>query len=138
MSLRRERYYMDKKSELIRGWIHKAEHDLAMAELALKYKPELRAPICFHCQQAVEKTLKAYLVYLDIPFKKTHSLTYLLDLISDNEDIGDKLYSYAEILEGYAVEIRYPDGSCEPTEGEAREAYKIAEEIKQIFIEKLG
>ncbi len=61
---------MDRRNELIKEWIHKAEHDLGMAELALENKPEYTDSICFHCQQAVEKYLKAYLVFLDVRFEK--------------------------------------------------------------------
>ena len=31
---------MDNKNGLIKEWVHKAEHDLGMAELALENKPE--------------------------------------------------------------------------------------------------
>jgi HEPN domain-containing protein len=80
---------MDKKELIIAVWIKKAEHDLGMAKLAIEYQPDFRDFICFHCQQAAKKYLKAYLVYLDIIFKKTHSLDYLLDLISERETVSD-------------------------------------------------
>ena len=41
---------MDNRDELIKEWIHKAEHDLGMAELALENKPEYTDSICFYCQ----------------------------------------------------------------------------------------
>ncbi len=71
---------MDNRNELIKEWINKAEHDLGMAELAMNNKPEYTDSICFHCQQAAEKYLKAYLVFLNIRFEKKHNLGYLLDL----------------------------------------------------------
>lgn len=33
--------------------------------------------VLFHCQQAVEKTLKGFLAWHDVPFRKTHSLEEL-------------------------------------------------------------
>ncbi|MCG2760389.1 MAG: HEPN domain-containing protein [Candidatus Delongbacteria bacterium] len=42
--------------------------------------PEYLDTVTFHCQQAVEKYLKAYLIYLVIDFKFTHDSVYLLDL----------------------------------------------------------
>jgi len=128
---------MDKKLELVKEWLNKASHDLQMAELALKYKPELRDSICFHCQQAVEKSLKAHLVFLDIPFKKTHSLTYLLDLINEKDSISEEVYSQIELLESYAVEIRYPEGGYEPTESETQKVYNIAVEIMALISKKI-
>jgi len=44
--------------------------------------PEYRDTIAFHCQQAAEKYLKGFLLFLDIPFKRQHSLNYLLGLLS--------------------------------------------------------
>ena len=109
-----------------------------MAKLALEHKIEYADSICFHCQQAVEKYLKAYLVYLNIVFKKTHSLSYLLDLINEADKVSDKMYSRAEILEGYAVEMRYPDDWYEPTEKEAREAHSIALKIREYILKRTG
>jgi len=128
---------MDKKNQIVGNWIKKAEHDLGMAKLAIEHKPDFRDSICFHCQQAAEKYLKAYLIYLDIVFKKTHSLDYLLDLISEQDLVSDGLYSTAEILEDYGVEVRYP-GYSEPTEKDVEEAYQAAINIKKAIIEKMN
>lgn len=125
---------MDKRNELVKEWIHKADHDIRMAKLALEHKIEYADSICFHCQQTVEKYLKAYLIV----FKKTHSLSYLLDLINEVDKVSDKMYSSAEILEGYAVEMRYPDDWYEPTEKEAREAYSIALKIREYILKRTG
>lgn len=93
--------------ELAREWIHKAEHDMGMAELALVNRPEYTDAICFHCQQAAEKYLKAYLVFLNIRFERKHNLGYLLDLISEQQPAPETIYDLAEKLEDYAVETRY-------------------------------
>ena len=37
-------------------------------------QPPLTADALFHCQQAVEKALKALLTWHDRPFRKTHDL----------------------------------------------------------------
>ena len=129
---------MDKRNELIEEWIHKADHDIGMAKLALEHKIEYADSICFHSQQAVEKYLKAYLVHLNIVFKKTHSLSYLLDLINEMDKVSDKMYLRAEILESYAVEMRYPDDWYEPTGKEAREAYSMAMKIKEYILKKIN
>lgn len=42
-------------------WITKAEEDLAAARRLLQDDP-LPTPAAFHCQQAAEKALKAFLV----------------------------------------------------------------------------
>lgn len=66
---------MERTVDLITEWTRKAEHDLGMANLALTHQQEFTDAICFHCQQAAEKYLKAVLVQSQIIFKKTHSLT---------------------------------------------------------------
>jgi HEPN domain-containing protein len=128
---------MNTRDDLIKEWIHKAEHDLGMAELALENKPEYTDSICFHCQQAVEKYLKAFLVFLDIRFEKKHNLGYLLDLIKEKEEVLDEYYEMIEKLEDYAVEIRYPDDWIEPTLEEATESHEIANHIKEFVLNKI-
>ncbi|MBU4486383.1 MAG: HEPN domain-containing protein, partial [Candidatus Delongbacteria bacterium] len=50
------------------------------AKITYLHIPEYLDTVTFHCQQAVEKYLKAYLIYLVIDFKFTHDSVYLLDL----------------------------------------------------------
>ncbi len=124
-------------NELIKEWIKKAEHDLGMAELALKNKPEYTDSICFHCQQAAEKYLKAYLVFLNIRFEKKHNLSYLLDLINEKEKVSSEFYDMLENLEDYAVEVRYPDDWIEITLEDAGEAYKTAKKVREFVLSKI-
>lgn len=128
---------MSKKILIIADWIRKAEQDLGMAELAIKHEPSFRDSICFHCQQSAEKYLKAYLIQLDTSFRKTHSLSYLLDLVSEQEFISEDLYLSAEILEDYGVEVRYP-GYSELTEKDIEEAYQAAVKIKEEITKKMS
>jgi len=128
---------MDKKKLLVQEWLKKAGHDLGMAKLALEHKEEYTDSICFHCQQYVEKTLKAYLVHQDIEFAKTHSLAYLVDLMGQKEKVSEELYSLVETLESYAVGIKYPGDGFEPTKADAQEAYENALKIQQIMYTKL-
>jgi HEPN domain-containing protein len=129
---------MGNKTELIREWMHKAEHDLGMAELALGNRPEYTDSICFHCQQAVEKYLKAYLVFLDIRFERKHNLGYLLDLINEKEQVPEENYDLVENLEDYAVEVRYPDDWTEIPLEEAQDAFAMAKQIKKFVLERIN
>lgn len=84
------------------------------AFLVLKDAPSIRLPIaCFHAQQAVEKTLKAVLTVQGIAFRRTHELSELALLLSDQ---GISLPVSAEQLEAlnpYAVVFRYDDTEIE-------------------------
>lgn len=74
---------MNGRIELVKEWIEYADHDLATAKLVIDQLPEFREIVGFHSQQATEKYVKAYLIYLDIPFKKSHSILYLIDILGD-------------------------------------------------------
>ena len=60
-----------------RGWLVKASLDLRAAQHDLEASPPLLADAVFHCQQAAEKALKAFLAWHDEPFRKTHNLEEL-------------------------------------------------------------
>lgn len=67
---------------LVRQWIGKGDIDYRTAERLLRDDDPIREAVAFHCQQAVEKYLKAVLVSRQVEFPKTHSIAQLLDLIS--------------------------------------------------------
>src|ERR1035441_1759971 len=58
-----------------RAWLLRAAEDLAAAA-ALTAPATLRSAL-FHCQQAAEKSLKAFLTWHQRPFPRTHNLTVL-------------------------------------------------------------
>ncbi len=103
--------------------------------MAVNKDERVTEAICFHCQQTVEKYLKAYLISNNFDFGKTHNLEYLIELCSKHDkgfrriDVGN--------LSFYAVEIRYPDDSYVPTVKEARESIRIAKRIKKFVLDKV-
>lgn len=61
--------------------------------------------ICFHCQQAVEKFLKAWLAHNGINIPRTHNLSELLKIAGRvSPNIG--AIEHVDVLTPYAVEIR--------------------------------
>jgi hypothetical protein len=56
------------------SWLRKSANDLRYARIDLVAEPSATEDAVFHCQQAVEKALKAFLVWQDAPFVKTHDL----------------------------------------------------------------
>jgi HEPN domain-containing protein len=113
----------------VRGWLQKASHDLLSAEALLEHDPPIPETAAFHCQQAVEKVLKAFLVWKGIPFERVHSLTYLLDLCEAEEAGFAPTREGAEGLMPFAVEIRYPDEALEVSREEAKEALHTAKTV---------
>ncbi len=123
--------------DLVLQWLMIADRDLMVAEQGLKAQIIITESICFHCQQAVEKYLKAFLVRYQIEFPKTHSIMNLINLCSKVDSSFKEKLSHYDILTDYAVEIRYPGEWFEPTIEEAKEAYELALEVKKFVQNKL-
>jgi len=115
------------KADLVRAWLIKAQKDLLFAQEAFEWGEEYTDVACFHAQQAVEKALKAYLVWLEIEFPKTHVLEDLLDLIAQKSLSFEGWRESLQRLTPFAVEARYPEFSL-PSLGEARQAVETAHE----------
>ena len=91
-------------------WINR---DFGDYRIAQRYEPRYYyEDLRFHCQQAVEKAIKAILVHYNIPFIKTHEIRLLLSLLPDKLAIPISDREAAFISE-YAVSTRYP-GNFEP------------------------
>jgi HEPN domain-containing protein len=103
----------------------------------LDHNPPVPETAAFHCQQAVEKTLKALLVWLKTPFEKVHSLTYLLDLGEVKCPGLTSLREGVEELAPYAVEIRYPGEIPEISPLEAGQALDTAKKVWRFVLELL-
>jgi HEPN domain-containing protein len=89
-------------------WVRKAEEDWETAKtLAAKRKPH-RDAVCFHCQQAAEKYLKAQLQEVGAAIPKTHELEDLLDLLIPHDATLKPLRRSAHSLTRFAVDYRYP------------------------------
>lgn len=68
----------DEKLRQIRNWLHKSNSDLGSAQRLLEAPHPYLDTAVYHCQQAVEKALKAFLTDRDTPFARTHDLTELV------------------------------------------------------------
>jgi HEPN domain-containing protein len=121
----------------VEDWILLADKDLCAAEIIIKDEYPLTNIVAFHCQQAIEKYLKAYLIEKNIPLIKTHDLIKLNGMINEIENLYIDENKLLIINEVY-TESRYPgelgllpDGI--PTNEEAKEFIEYAKEIKTII-----
>ncbi|MFN3568566.1 MAG: HEPN domain-containing protein [Caldimicrobium sp.] len=130
---------MVKIEKEVKNWIIKALNDYKTAEILIALPDEeiITDTLCFHCQQAVEKFLKAFLVHNKIDFERTHSLEYLIKLCSTVDKDFENLYEIIKNLSDYAVEVRYPDEFYIPSVEEAKEAFKSATFVKDFILKKL-
>ncbi|MFZ5451587.1 MAG: HEPN domain-containing protein [Thermodesulfobacteriota bacterium] len=119
------------KRDLVRQWLAKADEDLNAAKTLLSLDTAFFSTIGFHCQQAAEKYLKAFLTWRQIEFPKTHDLSLLLGLISPAApSLAESLEEVVE-LTSYGVEIRYPGDIPEVTREDAAEAVHLAEKVRE-------
>ena len=128
---------MSEQVNEIKQWIVKGDHDLGTAKVTYLHIPEYLDTVTFHCQQAVEKYLKAYLIYQNVSFKFTHDLIYLLDLITQKDTDFESHYDSVSELQGYAVEIRYPNESIYLSNEKVETAILIAKTIRDIVTQKM-
>jgi len=91
----------------------------------------------FHCQQAVEKALKAFLAAHEVPFRKTHDLDELAIACGRIDPGLDREADAARELTAFAWEFRYPGESEEPSRQEAEEALVIAGRVFQAVLRRL-
>jgi HEPN domain-containing protein len=105
-------------------WLHHARADLALSQV--QTSPRLLELLCFHAQQACEKSLKGVLVHFGTAVVKTHNLQTLLDLVAVHTPPPVAVLECSTLTD-YAVTTRYP-GVYEPvTIGEYEDAIKTAE-----------
>jgi HEPN domain-containing protein len=119
-------------------WITKADHDLGTAVLTFLHIPDFKDTVTFHCQQAVEKYMKSYLIFLDIQFKLSHDLVYLLELISIEDKSFEALYERILVLQNYAVEVRYPNETIFITAEKVIEEIETAKLIRKMLTNKMN
>lgn len=117
----------------IQSWIAKANEDLHMSLLLIKEEMPLTSPICFHCQQSVEKFLTAFLASTNrVDFPKTHDVGYLLGLC---KKINTNLFKDIDTLDLnlFSVEVRYQGENYIPHIAETTKYIELSNEIKDII-----
>jgi HEPN domain-containing protein len=121
---------------IIREWTSKADEDFEFARINLLEGKNFYAQICFHLQQAAEKYLKAFIIALDLEFRRIHDLGLLLKICSAKDLSFEDLREDCEFLTAYYVDTRYPvHWPTKFSKEEAQKALRSAEHIR-IFVRK--
>jgi HEPN domain-containing protein len=124
---------------LAREWFEKAEHDLLNVRNNLAAADIPTDTVCFHCHQAAEKYLKGFLVWNAVPPDRTHDLENLLQQCAGIDPRINSLRTLANLLNPYAVDVRYPDTPYpDPSLAETRSAHDAAREIRIAVRDLLG
>ena len=109
-------------------WLSRAEGDLALARAPL---PEgaFYEDLCFHAQQAAEKSLKAVYQHYGKRFRYTHDLDELMTGLKNEGITVPAEIADSALLTSFAWEARYPSLSEPVTQEEYREALHQAEQV---------
>jgi HEPN domain-containing protein len=122
-----------------RAWMVKAWRDLETARRAAGGAPPFYDVAVYHCQQAAEKAVKAFLVLHGKPYEKTHDIEVLVDLASEVDSDFTELTDAADGLTPYATRFRYPNATfaVEPEPGEYNVALQHAQLIYDFVVKLL-
>jgi HEPN domain-containing protein len=114
-------------------WLQYAKDDLHSAETLMK--ASIYNMVCFHSQQAVEKTLKAIIAFYDKDIMRTHNLIRLYKICEDFHH--EKLFieeDWLIFLNDVYIDSRYPADfgvlpGGQPDQNDAGKALKYANSI---------
>lgn len=120
-----------------RAWLRRAWADLDAAHVLLDSSRPRVGTAVFHCQQVAEKAWKAFLVWHDVPFRKTHDLRELGEACARIDRSLAELAERAEELTPFAWVFRYPGEPEEPSLEEARTAFDVAQQVYEVVISRL-
>ena len=119
---------MATQSDLARAWMQKADSDRLNAERTVQSAGPYDTA-CFHCQQAVEKYLKAVLAFAGQPIPRTHDLEEVYNQCLAVAPALSLDGTELSLLTPYAVQLRY-DADFWPDQGTARQALDVANRVR--------
>jgi HEPN domain-containing protein len=118
-------------------WLEKASRDIKSAKV-LKENDCGNDVVAFHCQQAVEKSLKGYLLKQTMQVAEGHSLIYLCKEASAYNLSFKKHIKDCAFVNQYYIETRYPaDMPLIVSDDEVNECISIAEKIYKMVTENI-
>ena len=127
----------DVKMEFVRDWTRKAESDFRTAKHLYAGGADYIYGATFHAQQGAEKYLKAFLVWHQIEFPKTHDIEALLKLAQVADAKIPRVLGEATKLTPYGVEYRYPGDYPEATLEDAKHAVELALRVRSEILSRL-
>jgi HEPN domain-containing protein len=124
-------------------WLDFADRDLEAARILVENEYVSNA-VLFHCQQCVEKCLKALLEENGIPVPHIHNVVKLQSLLKETSPESFLATEDAlDLVDAVYIDTRYPSGigllpSRFPTKEDAQELLRIAEEVHAETVRRLG
>ncbi len=120
--------------KLTAEWVQKAEEDYQVA-VRTHRSGAFHNAVCFHCQQAAEKFLKALMEEQGLSIPKTHDLDDLRKLLLPHHPLLQPFRRGLVFLTRFAVETRYPGDRANKREAESslRWAGKVRATVRALL-----
>ncbi|MFH1362521.1 MAG: HEPN domain-containing protein [bacterium] len=121
-----------KPSKIVLDWLKKADSDFGFAQVAFNDYDDFYSQMCLLCHDAVEKYLKAYLVYKKRKYKRIHDLVTLLEdcaIVSNSPEEFKDFDQRCRILNNYYTPLKYPSHFPFAKKKQAKEAIEIAKDM---------
>jgi HEPN domain-containing protein len=119
------------------AWLQRTSQDMRAAAHGLSAEPPLLDDVVFHCQQACEKSLRAFLIWNGIPYRETHDLAEIgAHCVEIDSSLEPYVARVARLTE-YAWLFRYPGGPEEPSVEDTSEALDATHALSQAILERL-
>ena len=118
----------------VKAWFEFAKRDLIAAQELLENE-FLSNIVIFHCQQCIEKSLKALLEHLNIIHPKVHGINKLITLIPENIRVKLSInQDQVNLIDDVYIDTRYPANfgllpSGFPSKKQAKKLFEIAEKL---------
>ncbi len=125
------------KLEFTREWVRKAEADFKTSSLLSKAGDDYLLQTAFHAQQSAEKYIKAFLVWQQIEFPKSHDIGKLMALAAQVVPDLPEILAEAKTLTPFGVDYRYPGDYPEVTTSDAEAALVLATSVRDEIRERL-
>jgi len=121
----------------VRAWLRRVQTDLRAGALDLDANPPIVEDALFHCQQAAEKALKAFLVAHEQAVPKTHDLDLLSSRCEAIEPSLRAILTDARDLTTFAWAFRYPGEWEAPPPGKGESALGLARRVYETIVSHL-
>jgi HEPN domain-containing protein len=117
----------------VQRWVYKAENDFRNAEYVLTLEENCPFDtVSYHCQQCAEKYLKACLIYRGEAFPRAHDLVVLFNLLQKVEPFSLRVQD-VQPLNRYSIEARYPGDWENVDDSEAKAAFEMVKNIRNVI-----
>ncbi len=121
-----------------KDWMVMAGKDLKSAKILFEHDADYGI-VCFHCQQAMEKCLKGYIIFKSGELIEGHSLIKLCKHAARYEASFKCLLKDCAFVNAFYIETRYPaEDPMLVAKEDVEECFRITESLMSKITEEIG